>query len=107
MPKLTGQDLNKNMDLYRIIAKNIKHLRSELELTQVQLAIIVGIPKESWCHIEKGRTRIEYGLMLAIANLFHLPSVECLSSPEYYKLANGAWKEQVLKSLSSQDLSDR
>ena len=99
MGKLTGQSLNRNLDLYKIIATNIKHLRVETEKTQSELSALINISHDSWGVIESGKSRIEFGVVIAIANLFCLPSVECLSIKDFYKNVGDDWREKAIKNI--------
>ena len=97
--KVTGQSLNRNLDLYKTIATNIKHLRIETEKTQSELSSLIQISEDSWGLIERGITRIEFGVALAIANLFCLPSVECLSIKDFYKNVGDDWREKAIRNI--------
>jgi DNA-binding XRE family transcriptional regulator len=99
MGKLVGQSLNRNLDLYKIIATNIKHLRVETEKTQSELSELIDIGHDSWSVIESGESRIEFGVALAIANLFCLPSVECLSIKDFYKNVGDDWREKAIRNI--------
>lgn len=99
MGKLTGQSFNKNLTLYKTIANNIKHLRVEAGKTQSELSDLVQISNDSWGLIESGKTRVEFGLVLAIADLFCLPSAECLSMKDFYKTVGDDWREKVIKKI--------
>ena len=99
MTKLTGQPLNQNLELYRAIAKNIQHLRIEIGKTQKELSELIKVSKYAWWLIESGDTRMEHGVVLAIANLFCLPSVECLSIKDFYKTVGDDWREKVIKKI--------
>ena len=99
MGKLTGQSLNRNLDLYKIIATNIKHLRVETEKTQSELSALINISHDSWGVIESGKSRIEFGVVMAIANLFCLPSVECLSIKDFYKNVGDDWREKAIRNI--------
>lgn len=101
MTKLVGKSLNQNLELYRAIAQNIKHLRIELGKTQTELSKLIHISHDSWCLIESGKSRIEYGVMLAIAELLCLSSVEYLSKKDFYKTVKDDWKEQVISKIDS------
>lgn len=100
MAKITGQTLNQNLSLYRAIAKNIKFLRMELEITQAVMSELICISEDTLCSIESGRTRIEYGVMLAIADLLCLPSVECLNIPDYHKQCGREWREMATNNIN-------
>lgn len=99
MGKLTGQSLNRNLDLYKIIATNIKHLRVETEKTQSELSALINISHDSWGVIESGKSRIEFGVVMAIANLFCLPSIECLSIKDFYKNVGDDWREKAIRNI--------
>lgn len=99
MAKLTGQSLNQNLELYRAIAKNVRQLRIELNKTQKELSEIIQISKYAWWLIESGDTRMEHGIVLAIANLLCLPSVECLSEKDFYKTVGDDWREKTIKKI--------
>lgn len=99
MSKLRGQSINGNLDLYKTIAKNIQHLRIETGKTQLELSLLVNISGKSWGVIEAGKSRIEFGVALAIANLFCLPSVECLSIKDFYKNVGDDWREKAIRNI--------
>jgi hypothetical protein len=42
---------------------------------------------------------MEYGIVLAIANLLCLPSVECLSEKDFYKTVGDDWREKTIKKI--------
>lgn len=99
MGKLTGPSFTKNLALYKIIANNVKHLRIESGKTQLELSLLVQISNDSWGLIESGKTRVDFGLALAIADLFCLPSAECLSTKDFYKTVGDDWREKVVKKI--------
>lgn len=100
MAKIAGQTLNKNLELYRVIGRNIKFLRIELEVSQEAISELICVSKSTLCRIEGGKTRIEHGVMLAIADLLCLPSVECLNIPDYHKQCGREWREMATNNIN-------
>lgn len=60
---------NKNIDLFRI-GENIRHLREERKLTQLQVVDALGI---SYCHyarIEQGKRSMSIEMLFTLMNFF-------------------------------------
>lgn len=84
MPQLAGMPLFQNLDIYRTIGENIKNLRREIPMTQIQFAELIGICNESLSKIESGKNRIEYALILVIAGIFEV-NTDVLATKDGYR----------------------
>lgn len=61
------------------IGNNIRTIRKQQHLTQIDLAVIVGIDRAYLSEIENGRTNITINLLYAIADALNTPIVQLLS----------------------------
>ncbi|MCC5618176.1 helix-turn-helix domain-containing protein [Nostoc sp. CHAB 5836] len=85
MPQLAGLPRYvQNLDTYRVIGENIKMLRSEVPITQLEFARYIGIGNESLSRIEAGKNRSEYALVKAIAEVFGTTS-DVLATRDSYR----------------------
>ena len=63
-----------SMDLYRTIGGNIRKAREETNIGQTELGRIIGLGHDSIYNIEHAKTRPEYAIIRAIAEVFSLTS---------------------------------
>ena len=98
MPQLAGLPLFQNLDTYRTIGENIKMLREEVPITQLELARYIGIGNESLSRIEGGKNRSEFALVYSIAKIFGTTS-EVLATKDSYKYLRES--EEVLDRVRS------
>ena len=61
------------------IGNNIRTIRKQQHLTQIDLAVIVGIDRAYLSEIENGRTNITINLLYAVADALNTPIAQLLS----------------------------
>ncbi len=88
MPQLTGMPLLQNLEVYRIIGKNVKEVRKEIPMTQLEFAYYLGICNESLSKIESGKNRTEYALLKAIADIFGTSTDDLAIEDKYLEIRN-------------------
>lgn len=57
----------------QIIGSNIRELRKQQNLLQIDLAVMVGIDRAYLSEIENGKTNISINLLYAIADALQVP----------------------------------
>lgn len=62
-----------------IIGKNIRDLRKRQNLSQIDLAVTVGIDRAYLSEIENGKTNITINTLYAIADALNTPITDILS----------------------------
>jgi len=67
-----------------MIDKRIKELRLEKELSQAQLAKIVGLSRASICEYERGTVEPNIQTILALCKFFDCPSDYLLGKIDFY-----------------------
>ncbi|MBN3946462.1 MAG: helix-turn-helix transcriptional regulator [Nostoc sp. NMS7] len=70
MPQLAGLPILQNLNIYRVLGENIKILREESFITQLELADHLGISNDTLSKMERGKQRTEYAIVSAIAEIF-------------------------------------
>ena len=68
--------------LYEAIGKRIAQFRKEQELTQVQLAEIIGVSQQTLAHYEVGRLRIAISTLNQIATALDVSIEELINEPK-------------------------
>lgn len=61
------------MNCYEIIGKNLKRLRKERGLYQIDLAMVLGIKQPYYSQLESGKKEISLEQLIKIADEYSLP----------------------------------
>lgn len=70
-------------NFYKIIANNIKNMRAKLELSQENLAELVGLDRKTINAIESGNKSIKFDTIIKICNKLNLSPIELLYSEKH------------------------
>ena len=62
-----------NMNCYEIVGKNLKRLRKERGLYQIDLAMVLGIKHPYYSQLESGKKEISLEQLIKIADEYSLP----------------------------------
>ena len=62
-----------NMNCYEIVGKNLKRLRKERGLYQIDLAMVLGIKQPYYSQLESGKKEISLEQLIKIADEYSLP----------------------------------
>ena len=98
MTKFAGNRKN-NLDLYKIIGKNLRQLRLEIPVTQAGLAKYLCVHNDTISKLELGKIRAEYSFIKDIAELFQITTDE-LAIENNYKNLCGADRYHVYDRLN-------
>ena len=58
------------------IGQNIRNLRKQQNLSQIELAVVVGIDRSYLSEIENGLTNVSINILFAIADALNTPIVQ-------------------------------
>jgi len=61
------------MNCYEIVGKNLKRLRKERGLYQIDLAMVLGIKQPYYSQLESGKKEISLEQLIKIADEYSLP----------------------------------
>jgi transcriptional regulator with XRE-family HTH domain len=89
MPQLAGLPLLESLEIYRIIGENVKEVRKEIPMSQLEFAQYLGICNESLSRIESGKNRTEYALLKDIANIFGVSTDDLAIKNQYTQIRSG------------------
>jgi len=62
-----------DMNCYETVGKNLKRLRTERGLCQIDLAMVLGIKQPYYSQLESGKKEISLEQLIKIADEFNLP----------------------------------
>ena len=65
-------------DLHRVFLENVKARRQELDLTQSEVAEIMGVAQPTYAHIESGRNIPTLGIVERVAKALRTSSLQLL-----------------------------
>ena len=63
------------------LGKRIARLRQERNMTQQQLADLLGMPQQTLAHYEVGRSRVSVSMLPTLSEIFKVPIDELLGQP--------------------------
>ncbi len=76
------------LDAKKVVSFNIKKLRTEKGLTQVQLADKIGLTQSSLSQIEKGLRWPDYKTIVVLAKAFKCEHSDIISHPDLLEAFN-------------------
>ena len=85
-------------DYFKALGSRIAHLRKELELTQVQLAEILGLSQQMVASYEVGRRRIPVSLLPSLARALNVQTDVLLGNEPKTPAKRGPtpkWQQQI------------
>ncbi|WP_069651046.1 helix-turn-helix domain-containing protein [Caloranaerobacter ferrireducens] len=73
------------MSISYILANRIKELRTERNITQEEMAKVLGTSRQRYSRLENGQTSISYVVIKKIAEYFNIPTSEITKVTEEKK----------------------
>ena len=86
-------------EIYKVLGRMFAEARNEADKSQVEIANLVGISRDSLANIENGRQRVHFHIALQLRDVLNMPSL-------WDALADNM-KAEVSNSLKLQSASKR